>query len=110
MKAGRLDRRITLQKLTLGAKNALGEQLEVWTDISTVWANVSNPKADEINTAAEVKGRMTKVFRIRYSQDILDVNTKGRVVYDGVTYEITTAPIEIGRREGLEFTGVSRSE
>ena len=110
MQAGKLDRRITLQKLTLGTLNAVGEAEEVYTEIGSVWARVMNVKGDEIQGSSEIKGRMTKKFQVRYSTDILDLNTKGRVVFDGVTYEIDSPAFELGRREGLEFTATARAD
>jgi SPP1 family predicted phage head-tail adaptor len=110
MLAGKLDRRITLQKLNLGTPDAMNYATETFTDIGVVWANVTNVKGDEVQGSSEIKGRITKKFKVRYSSDILDISTTGRVVFDGVTYEIDSPAIEIGRREGLEFTATSRSE
>lgn len=99
MKAGRLDRRITIQQNT-PSTNSFGEQDESWADLDTVWAEVRTQSGREI-FAAGTQAEIDIAFRIRHRTDLTRAM---RIVYDGDNYDIL-AINEIGRREGLEIVG-----
>lgn len=109
MRAGELDRRITLQRysLTVDADNA---PLEVWTsDAAPVWASWRRASARETLAGAEVNAAATDVFEIRYSSDVADLNPKDRLAYQGAGYDIHSVQ-EIDRREGLRISATRRAD
>jgi SPP1 family predicted phage head-tail adaptor len=111
MRAGDLDRRIIIQRLTTG-ESPSGEPIETWNAVATVWAKVEQQSGREFfATAQEVSERKT-VFRIRYMPDLTVLD---RVIYPVVDLgsppeEPPAASVysigevrELGRREGIEL-------
>lgn len=108
MQAGRMDRRITIERFTV-TKNAFNEDVEAWAPLVTVWASKEDIRDGERWAAAEVSAEITTRFRIRYSSQVADVNPKDRLLFDGREYNIVAVK-EIGRREGLEITAAARAD
>jgi SPP1 family predicted phage head-tail adaptor len=105
MRAGRLDRLVTLGKRTVASLDSYGEEQVTWADVQ-VWAERRELRGDEKWGAQQVIGTAACTYRIYYRTD-LDV--EDRLVDDSVTYDIH-AISEIGRREGLELTCSARGE
>jgi SPP1 family predicted phage head-tail adaptor len=105
MEAGKLDRRITVERATT-TTDAYGGEVATWVPLGTVWAAVEPISDGERFRAAEVAAQVTTRFRIRWG---LGVTVEDRVVYDGRTYGIVGVK-EIGRREGQEITAAARAE
>lgn len=104
MRAGRMDRRITIQQSD-STRTALGDPNGSWTTLASVWAEVVPTSGREYtNGAAEqrVASRVTR-FRIRYLAAAA-ADTQLRVLYNGQTYDIQHIA-EIGRRQGLDLVG-----
>ena len=97
MMSGRLDRKIIIQQQTT-TKNAYGETIISWSDLTPMWAEVKQQSAREAWEAGKVS-EIEMMFRIRYRSDI---DNTMRIVYDGVNYDITGVR-ELGRRDGLEI-------
>lgn len=109
MLAGRLDRRITIQHKTV-AQNGLGEEVETWADLVTVFSSWRRASARETLAAAEVAAAVTDVFEIRYSIDVAGVNPGDhRLVYETRTYNIIEVA-EIDRRVGLRISAAARAD
>ncbi|WJF91998.1 phage head closure protein [Paraburkholderia bonniea] len=84
MRAGDLNRRVAIQK-TGGGFDDLGQPVEGWTDVATVWGNVKMLAGKEVLVADADVGRATASIRIRYRTDI----TNGmRAIVDGVIFNI----------------------
>lgn len=102
MRAGRLDRLITIQSFTK-AVDAFHQPIETWANLDTnptVWAERRDLRGREYFQAQQVNAEVTAIYRLRWRGDL---TTQMRIVDSGVTYEIVSPPIEIGRREGLEL-------
>jgi SPP1 family predicted phage head-tail adaptor len=110
MRAGKLDRRITIQRAT-ETRDGFNNVTLTWpgTVIATVWASKEDVRDSERFSSQEVGAEITTRFQIRWSSDVENVNPKDRVVYDGRPYDIVAVK-EIGRREGLEITASARSD
>ncbi len=102
MRAGRLDRRITLQSL-VEEQQADGHMRRTYQDIATVWAEVTPGKGQETLADDQIVARQSVIFKIRYRAGI---DPKGRVHYKGRFYNIRDVA-ETGRREGLVITADS---
>lgn len=105
MRAGRLDRLVTLQIKTVGAKDDYGEETQTWAD-HPVWAERRELRGDEKWTAQQVLGTRACTYRIYYRTDL---TVEDRLVDGSDTYDIQ-AINDIGRREGLELVCVARNE
>jgi len=96
MQSGKLDRRITLQTLTVG-RDSYGGKTETWTDLATVWAQATPWQGREAVAADQVIAQAEMRFQIRYRADF---DQKARIQYAGAAWDIIRID-EIGRREGL---------
>lgn len=105
MKAGDLDRRITVERASVATDNYGGET-RTWAALGTVWAQVLPISDGERWRAGEVAAHVTTRFRIRWG---LGVTVRDRIVYEGRAYDIAGVK-EIGRREGQEITASARAE
>lgn len=108
IRAGELDRRITLQRATV-APNEFNEPVETWSDLARVWAKYTPVADGERFRAGERAAEVQARFLIRWSSQVASVNPKDRLVFDGRIYAITNVK-EIGRREGLEITAGGRGD
>lgn len=109
MRAGRLDRKITIQRRYV-TQNEFGEEVVEWQNICPpVWAEKESGQGIERYVASQYVGKSVLVFRIRYSSDVKEVTTKHRVIFEGRVHDILNKR-EIGRREGLWLDCEVRSE
>jgi SPP1 family predicted phage head-tail adaptor len=99
MRAGRLDRRVSLQHLVLTRNSTTGEQIESYAYYATVWAGKRDMRGREFFAAQQVNSDITTIWQIRYRTDVVSTD---RLVIDGLYYDITGIA-EIGRRDGLEL-------
>lgn len=108
LNAGKLDRRITLQRygITYDADN---EPVEGFTDLATVWASVQYASDGEKARAGEVSAIVSVRFQIRWSSAVSTVNPKDRVAYDAKVFDIVGVK-ELGRREGLEISAAAPAD
>lgn len=122
MRAGRLDRLITIQRVTKTLSDS-GEPQETWTTLIARRAAGYRPlKGDERFTGQQVIGTEQVEFRIRYSADVADLSQLDRIVYPALSEESPAddsdtrsifdvlAVNEIGRREGLLIITQRRSD
>ena len=106
MNAGKMDRRITLQRKS-SSQDSFGEAIDTWADISTVWAEVVPVSGNERFVSQQVIAEADTLFKIRYMSGLTPLD---RVVYDGRTYDVKGV-IEIGRRrEGMQISAMTRAE
>lgn len=122
MRAGRLDRLITIQRKTV-VESASGELVETWTTIINRRAAGYRPmKGDEQFTGKQLVGREQVEFRVRYSADLAPLSQQDRIVYPALSDESpedepdtrdiydVLAVHEVGRREGLLIITQRRSD
>lgn len=98
MNAGRLDRRITLQR-PARVRGEDGSWVDTWEDVATVWATVADLTAKERVGAPQVFSALAARMTIRYRED---VRPEWRIVYEGRPWRISGIR-EFGRREGVEI-------
>ncbi|QFP61892.1 phage head closure protein [Brucella anthropi] len=107
MRAGKLDRRLTIRRFTETGRAPLNEPILDWVDVVEVWAQQRPERGSERFAAAQINGTAVMTFHIRYRSD---VTIKDRLRYEGREYEIVAPPREIGRRVVLEIDAVARSD
>ena len=69
MKAGRLNRRVTIQQKSV-ARDALGAEVITWVDVATVWAEVSPYSGREFVALRQAQDEITTRITIRYRPGI----------------------------------------
>lgn len=105
MKAGNLDRRITIEQPST-SRNGFGENEPTWSTLATVWAEVYPVKGSEEFAGQQVYAENTLGFRIRYRTD---VTREMRVDYNGEKYDIRSVNQPRGtRHEVLEIAATAR--
>jgi SPP1 family predicted phage head-tail adaptor len=108
MRAGDLDRWLTLQRRTI-TKDALNADVETFVAIATVRASKTDISDAEKVRAQQVGAEITTRFQIRWSGNWSFLNPKDRVTCEGREFDIQGLK-ELGRREGIEITACARAD
>ena len=125
MRAGILDRRITIQRKTLTASGS-GEPIETWATIAGCERRAASAplpvRAGENLALPGIIATDQVTFKIRYSSEVATLNAKDRIIYpalddgsppampaDAHIYDII-AVNELGRREGLSIIAQRRPD
>lgn len=103
MRAGALDRRVTILRRTL-TRNAYGEQVETFTSLGDVWAQKLDVTGRELFSARNTLAENTTRFRIRYRSDLVLTDRLG---YGGDEYDILQIA-EVGRQDALDIVATAR--
>jgi SPP1 family predicted phage head-tail adaptor len=98
MRAGKLDRVITIQRYT-ETVNEYGTPEFTWSDVATMRAQLVQASTDEYIRGYGAADVTVIIFRIRWLDGITTAN---RIVYDSADFNIKETK-EIGRRKGLEL-------
>nr|WP_313010700.1 phage head closure protein [Brucella intermedia] len=104
MRAGKLDRKITIERKTK-TKTPTGGIVESWLDVATMRAEIVQQSATEFLTGYGEAENGSIVFRLRY---LGGITTADRVTYNGTAYNLKEIK-ELGRHRGLELRGVAVS-
>lgn len=99
MRAGKLDRSISLQAYSRTGTTPAGAPIMEWATFSTVRAQIIEGSTEEYQRAYGEGGNTAIIFRLRWLDG---VTVEHRVSYDGKTLNIRETK-EIGRRKGLEL-------
>lgn len=102
MNIGRLDRVLEIHSPSL-AQDAVGQMVETFALLATVWAAKMDIRPRERLAAQQVLATETTTFRIRHRSD---VTAQCRLVCEGQTYKVEGLA-EVGRREGLDITATA---
>lgn len=101
MRAGRMDRRITIQQRVSSGKAANGEDTTTWQDVvADLPAEFVADRGQERFSAHQKQDLISAMFRIRYYAGLL---AEMRIVCDGVNYDMTAVIPMRGRKTGLEL-------
>ena len=123
MRAGRLDRLITIQRKTV-TNSGSGEPIEAWAAIGPVRraASMVPVRGEERFSGPQLVGNEQIEFRIRYSVEVANLTPQDRIIHpalseDSPEDEPNTRQIhdilashEIGRREGLQIITMRRAD
>ena len=102
MRAGALDRRLTIQR-AITTPNAFNEPVASWADVATVWARQQPNRGAERFAAQQIVGQGTMTFQIRYRTD---VRVTDRILYQGRIWNVLDVR-EVGRRVITEIDAVA---
>lgn len=123
MRAGRLDRRIDLQRATAG-QSASGAPLDGWETLAArLAASYSPVRGTERNDAPQFVAREQVEFRIRWTAGLADLNPKDRLIYPALRDDVSPveepdenqifdiiAVHELGRRETLKILAARQAD
>jgi SPP1 family predicted phage head-tail adaptor len=84
MRAGQLNKRITLQQ-PVHTRSAFNEDVVTYADVGQVWAAIDWGSGRRFESASQLNSEVQGVIRIRYRSD---VKPYWRIVYDTRTFEI----------------------
>lgn len=84
LNAGKLRQRITFQSRG-SSVDAVGQTVETWSDVATVWAAVEPIRGREFIEGLQTTGRVSHKFTIR---KLASVNSKLRISYDSRIFGI----------------------
>lgn len=107
MRAGRLNRRITIQNYTT-TQDANGNIVQTWTTFATVWAAVEPASGREFFEAQQIATETTVKFVIRHRSGITeDMRIKDE---DGNLFDIQSVlHIKYGNRQ-IEIMAIRTNE
>ena len=102
MRAGKLDREITVQRATSTIDEA-GTPTLTWADVATVRAQIVQQSTEEFIRGFGASEETAIIFRLRWLDGITAAD---RITYDERIHNIKEVT-EIGRRRGLELRCVA---
>lgn len=98
MRAGRLDRIITIQRVGTTVDD-YGTPVEGWTTVATVRAQRVKLTMEEFLRAFGSTSEAVAVFRVRHMDDL---TLADRITCEGETFDLKSIE-PLGRREGLDL-------
>lgn len=109
IRAGTLNRRIVILRAGApvddGYTTKPGTRAEIGRRNASIMPETRSEKLQALGVRAE---RAIRVW-LRFDSLSRTLSAKDAVQWEGQIYEIMGAPMEIGRREGIEFTAVAES-
>jgi len=110
--SGLRDKLVTIEQMTK-SKGASGFPVETWTTLRTAYMSKLDVRADERFTANQTSAAIETQWHTDYATDIdpdvVNVQTKRRLVWSGRTYDILSGAI-IGNKQGVEFVTLAKSD
>jgi len=90
MKAGQLDKRVTIQRRS-GTLDAYGQPVAGWADVATVWANVRPIGTVERLRSMELRTSISHTIAVRYQPVLAHPVESGawRILYAGRILAVT---------------------
>lgn len=92
MNIGRFDKRITIQSRS-ATLDAYGQEIDSWSDVASVWANVKPISGTEKLKAMQVDSILTHTVAVRYNETFMPPRKVDawRIVYNDRIFNITAA-------------------
>jgi SPP1 family predicted phage head-tail adaptor len=84
MLAGRLRKRVTVQRRST-TLDSLGGQATTWTDVCTLWAEITPTGGKELQTGGAIRAESMFTITTRYYAGIVP---KMRILFEGQPYNI----------------------
>lgn len=102
MRAGKLDKTITVERFT-STVDDYGTPIEAWATVASVRAQIIQASTEEFMRSFGASSETAIIFRIRYLDGI---DPADRVTYAGRAYDLKEVR-ELGRRQSLELRCVA---
>lgn len=85
MQAGKLNKRVKLQKPVKTQSPVTGGIVDGWADVAELWANVTDLSARDFVAAKAAQNEVTTRITIRWREGVTD---RHRILYRGRVYDI----------------------
>lgn len=109
MRAGRLDRRVAVQKKTVVMSPA-GSEIRTWETVATLWMGRRDMRAGERFAAQQTVAEIDTVFTARTHPALDEITPEGhRLIESGRIFEVQGVT-QIGRNIGIEIACTARGE
>lgn len=105
MRAGDMDRRITILRHELAGDGGSGNPIETYVPTEVVWAEVKQESGREFFAAGGIQSERKVVFKLRWIEP--EVRVHDRVLYGECEHNIHHVR-KLCRREGLELHTTGR--
>lgn len=102
MRAGKLDKTITIDRFT-STVDDYGTPAETWVTVATVRAQIIQATTEEFMRGWGASSEAAVIFRIRHMDGLTPAD---RITYQGTPYDLKEIK-ELGRREGLDLRCVA---
>ncbi len=102
--SSRMNRRISIERKTVTA-DGYGGEVETWTELCAVAAEVLFGTGQERRTAAQESATQGATFRVRVSPLTASVTAADRIQFDGSTWDIAGNVPYL--REGRDITATT---
>lgn len=100
MRAGQLNRRITVQQLAAG-QDALGQPVQTWSLVAELWAHILHSSGIETIKAGAEMSIVRASIRVRYTRQI----TAGmRILAEGYTYNVVAVLPDMAGKQFTDLT------
>lgn len=70
MQSGRLDSRLTIQRLAVSARTSMGAPSQDWADVCEIWANIRALRGDALFAAQQQQTEYEVEIEVYYRDDI----------------------------------------
>lgn len=84
MRAGRLKRKVTIERYTT-ARGDYGEEVETWATLLAVWASIEPMTGTEAIQGGAVDAKVTHMITMRHT----DITPADRITWSSRTFNIT---------------------
>lgn len=108
MRAGKLNRRVTIQRKSITQSDS-GEEIITWEDVATVWAGLKFERGSERFAIKQIVGQSVVTFQVRWSRTVSELTSEHQILFDGREFDVQDVR-EIDRRVGIEIDALVRSE
>jgi SPP1 family predicted phage head-tail adaptor len=102
MRAGKLDRTISIETYSAGEPDDYGNVTAQWVPLATLRAQLIQSSTEEFIRAYGASDETVIIFRTRW---LSGVSNSARISYEGGVFNVKEVK-EIGRRIGLELRAV----
>lgn len=109
VRAGRLNRRVTIERSTR-SQNSYGEEVDSWSTLATRWASIVYSKGSEVYPFGAEKGKKPVSIMLRHGSDIDDISCNDRVVFESRVFDIESVANVHEDDHRIELTCVERVE
>jgi SPP1 family predicted phage head-tail adaptor len=99
LRAGDLNRRVRIERRDQ-TQDELGQPVDTWVEVATVWCNVRMLTGKETLTSDADVGTASASIRIRYRTDI---DNGMRAIVDGVIFNIGAPLPDLAGREYVDL-------
>lgn len=73
--------RLIILQSPAGTRDAIGERVTTWTNVASVWAEISPLSVRDLLAAGQMQSEVSHRVRIRYESAVAAINSSWRVLY-----------------------------